>query len=392
MGIVDAPCDSCREQRALVHCALHDARLCLLCDLAAHAAAPSHQRAPLCDSCYAAPAEARCDDLALCAVCATDAARHCHRPAATYTGFPAPAELARILSIEAPSSSPPPDESWIIPDTLVYDNSNIRREHCEIFQGANPVVGKMDETTGSADEALLAHNAGHQDYYQAWTDYIGSAGPLEAGAFQESSYLEVNQPITTSSWSEFFSPWSELVMQPDASLLQHLTMNDTAYDQLPTLDANTNNVRVTSSSSDLVELMMKSNASLLQPLTMNDTAYDQLPVNLMDTSTNNDVSSELPWVCFGTNTGLLGGSSTTDCQDQEASHVVLPEKSCQDPEKRQLAVLRYYNKKKKRRFDKQIMYASRKATADTRKRVKGRFVKASSEQCSSNENMQPKKV
>ncbi|KAG8076472.1 hypothetical protein GUJ93_ZPchr0006g44745 [Zizania palustris] len=385
MGVVDAPCDSCRELRALVHCAQHDARLCLLCDLAAHAAAPSHQRAPLCDSCYAAPADVCGDDLALCAVCAADAARHCHRPAATYTGFPAAAELARILLLDTPS----PEQSWIMPNTLAF-HSDISKKNCEVLQtsvrGANPVVGKMDETTGSTDEALLAHNAAHEDYYQAWTDYIGSAGPQEAGAFQ------VDQPITSSSWSERFLPWYELVMQPDACLRQPLSMNDTAYDLLPTMDANTNNVRVTSSSSDLVELVMKSNASLLQPLTMNDTAYDQLPVNLMDTSTNNDVSSELPWVCFGTDTGLLGGSSMTDCQDQEASHVVLPEKSCQDPEKRQQAKLRYYDKKKKRRFGKQIMYASRKATADTRKRVKGRFVKASSEQCSSNENKQPKQI
>ncbi|PSS12093.1 Zinc finger protein like [Actinidia chinensis var. chinensis] len=40
------------------------------------------------------------------------------------------------------------------------------------------------------------------------------------------------------------------------------------------------------------------------------------------------------------------------------------------------AMLRYKEKKKTRRFDKHIRYESRKARADTRKRVKGRFVKA----------------
>ncbi|XP_004310121.1 PREDICTED: zinc finger protein CONSTANS-LIKE 14-like [Fragaria vesca subsp. vesca] len=40
------------------------------------------------------------------------------------------------------------------------------------------------------------------------------------------------------------------------------------------------------------------------------------------------------------------------------------------------AMLRYKEKKKNRRYDKHIRYESRKARADTRKRVKGRFVKA----------------
>ncbi|KAI5428042.1 hypothetical protein KIW84_033160 [Lathyrus oleraceus] len=40
------------------------------------------------------------------------------------------------------------------------------------------------------------------------------------------------------------------------------------------------------------------------------------------------------------------------------------------------AMLRYKEKKKTRRFDKHIRYESRKARADTRKRVRGRFVKA----------------
>lgn len=41
------------------------------------------------------------------------------------------------------------------------------------------------------------------------------------------------------------------------------------------------------------------------------------------------------------------------------------------------AMLRYKEKKKHRRYDKQIRYESRKTRADTRKRFKGRFVKAS---------------
>nr|CAN82066.1 hypothetical protein VITISV_037472 [Vitis vinifera] len=38
--------------------------------------------------------------------------------------------------------------------------------------------------------------------------------------------------------------------------------------------------------------------------------------------------------------------------------------------------MRYREKKKNRKFDKRVRYASRKARADVRQRVKGRFVKA----------------
>ncbi|XP_042429706.1 zinc finger protein CONSTANS-LIKE 9-like isoform X1 [Zingiber officinale] len=44
------------------------------------------------------------------------------------------------------------------------------------------------------------------------------------------------------------------------------------------------------------------------------------------------------------------------------------------------AMIRYREKKKTRRYDKQIRYESRKARADTRKRVKGRFVKSTEEE------------
>ncbi|KAG2655392.1 hypothetical protein PVAP13_1KG008220 [Panicum virgatum] len=47
-------------------------------------------------------------------------------------------------------------------------------------------------------------------------------------------------------------------------------------------------------------------------------------------------------------------------------------------EKRQEAKQRYKDKKKNRKFGKQIMYVSRKVRADTRNRVKGRFAKACS--------------
>ncbi|KAK8676240.1 hypothetical protein V6N13_034292 [Hibiscus sabdariffa] len=84
---------------------------------------------------------------------------------------------------------------------------------------------------------------------------------------------------------------------------------------------------------------------------------------------NNEPESEAvePLTCDST-THVQDG---TECMDDEA-------KAKMDmAQNRNSAMLRYKEKKKHRRFDKQIRYESRKARADTRIRVKGRFVKAS---------------
>ncbi|CAK9187691.1 unnamed protein product, partial [Ilex paraguariensis] len=81
----------------------------------------------------------------------------------------------------------------------------------------------------------------------------------------------------------------------------------------------------------------------------------------------------------------LTESSTGEYQDCGASSMLLmgeppwcppcPESSFPSTS-RSSAVLRYKEKKKARKFEKKVRYASRKARADVRKRVKGRFVKA----------------
>ncbi|CAL9167466.1 unnamed protein product [Musa hybrid cultivar] len=88
-------------------------------------------------------------------------------------------------------------------------------------------------------------------------------------------------------------------------------------------------------------------------------------------------------LCFS---GLTGESSAGDYQDCGMSTMLLmgepawypvgPEISSLPTARRDSAVMRYKEKKKKRRFLKKIRYASRKARADVRKRIKGRFVKA----------------
>ncbi|AQK67733.1 Zinc finger protein CONSTANS-LIKE 12 [Zea mays] len=108
------PCDNCAAQRALLHCAQLGTRLCLPCDVPVHAAAAFHERAPLCERCHAAAAAARCavHRASFCAPCARaagcDAESHARCPTRFYTGFPDPADLARILYVDVPPVDVPP--------------------------------------------------------------------------------------------------------------------------------------------------------------------------------------------------------------------------------------------------------------------------------------------
>uniref|UniRef100_A0A0D6QR80 CCT domain-containing protein n=1 Tax=Araucaria cunninghamii TaxID=56994 RepID=A0A0D6QR80_ARACU len=68
------------------------------------------------------------------------------------------------------------------------------------------------------------------------------------------------------------------------------------------------------------------------------------------------------------------GVSPSCLKDEPPWHPTSPETAFSQA--RDSAMLRYKEKKKARKFEKKIRYASRKARADVRKRVKGRFVKA----------------
>ncbi|KAA8526643.1 hypothetical protein F0562_008154 [Nyssa sinensis] len=116
------------------------------------------------------------------------------------------------------------------------------------------------------------------------------------------------------------------------------------------------------------------------------------PASSIAASADSMMSSKTePYLCFTRQahsglsfSGVTGESSAGDYQDCGASSVLLtgePPWCPPCPENhpsasRSSAVLRYREKKAARKFEKRVRYASRKARADVRRRVKGRFVKA----------------
>ncbi|XP_039686694.1 zinc finger protein CONSTANS-LIKE 12 isoform X4 [Medicago truncatula] len=100
-----------------------------------------------------------------------------------------------------------------------------------------------------------------------------------------------------------------------------------------------------------------------------------MPLEFPQSQTHSGISIQLP--------NINGESNVAELLDCGLPPVFHPGESHWEsnlegacPQARDKAKMRYQEKKKTRTFGKQIRYASRKARADTRKRVKGRFVKA----------------
>ncbi|KAL6629314.1 hypothetical protein ACP70R_029079 [Stipagrostis hirtigluma subsp. patula] len=357
----DVVCGWCVRQRALVYCARHAGRFCLPCDVEAHAVEHCHERAPLCDGCHAAPAAAHCHDHQgwLCAGCARvagcDGDRHSRCPVRAYTGVPMPEDIVRILSGGTPPPPPPPPLPE--PDTWVPDLVNIELPHL---------------STSAWDDASIISELRPDSLVENGGNFDGQIGAEIAGS----------AALLTGDGDDLFAEqdWPNL--------------NDGGLDNF---DFAAHDPNLSSSAVNSVDqkggITFEASSSLACQLSSVSTNTGS-SVNLELNFCTNDMpvlpSDEFPAGYFGT--GLPPGppavSGTMGYQDPEAPQASsMPEKSSQDMEartkqreKRQQAKQRYNEKKKNRRFGKQIMYESRKARADTRNRVKGRFAKSNSDQ------------
>ncbi|KAL6848403.1 hypothetical protein ACP4OV_021697 [Aristida adscensionis] len=343
-------CGFCRAQRALLHCAQHAARFCLPCDVKVHAAEPRHERAPLCDGCHAAPAAARCREhqAALCAPCALaaacDADRHRRVPSRTYTGFPEPDDLARILSGGSPPASPPPQLPE--PDTWVPDLVNIELPDL-------PNSGPWDDANiiSELQSDGLVESGGNFDG-QVSAEIAGTAALLTGDG--DDLFAEQDWPNLNDGGLDDFS-----FAAHDSNLSNPI--DPTEFCQFSSMGTNTGS----GVNLELPHVSFCNNDMPLLP-------SDEFPAGYF-------AAAGLP---PGQPPAVSGSVSYQDPEAPQGSS--LQEKSSQDMEertkkreKREQAKQRYNEKKKNRRFGKQIMYESRKARADTRNRVKGRFAKAS---------------
>ncbi|GMY09611.1 zinc finger protein CONSTANS-LIKE 9-like [Fagus crenata] len=394
-------CDFCGEQRSMVYCRSDAACLCLSCDRNVHSAnalSKRHSRTLLCERCNSQPAFVRCSQerISLCQNCdwtghgaSTSASSHKRQTINCYSGCPSAAELSSIWS-------------------FVLDFPSAGESTCEQELGLMSLTENSEKTAWGPSENNMSQNVsdscelndGGMDKSSVW---VGSSSVPEDS---EPHFLDQPAGSANASLPKLCCPGSK---DPEFSEENDL-YDDFNMDEV---DLNFENYEelfgvALSHSEELFEnggidsLFGMKDVSAADSGCQGAVAAEGSSVGLVNVmpacsnaaSADSIISTKTePVHCFTARqghsnlsfSGITGESSPADYQDCGASSMLLmgeppwcppcPESSFQSAN-RSDAVLRYKEKKKTRKFDKRVRYASRKARADVRRRVKGRFVKA----------------
>ncbi|XP_059637129.1 zinc finger protein CONSTANS-LIKE 4-like [Cornus florida] len=314
------PCDSCKLAVALLFCRADSAFMCMDCDSKIHGAnrlASRHERVWMCEVCEQAPAAVTCkaDAAALCVTCDRDI--HSANPLARrhervpVVPFYDTAE-AVVKSTAAAAFLLPATEDWT---TVADDNPNV---HSGLADAEAP-ASWMD--LPNPNPKIL-------------TD-VPDMKSIELLFSDSDQFLNLDYPIPFNT--QF-----------------HQEQRNSGADSV---------VPVQTVKAPLPEKMMKYSPDNCFEI---DFTQSKMSSSSMDVGVVPEGSSMSDMsYSFGQNM-----SSSMDLGGSAMSQVSQP--SGLDREAR---VLRYREKRKNRKFEKTIRYASRKAYAETRPRIKGRFAK-----------------
>ncbi|KAL8171504.1 hypothetical protein V2J09_023308 [Rumex salicifolius] len=331
-------CDTCRSSPSRVYCTADAAYLCASCDARLHASAPGHDRVWVCESCERLPAAFVCkaDAASLCADC--DARVHSANPLASrHQRFPisgclygAPAtNLGRRLFGSVPTVGDTADgfdeddedeaASWLISNPSNNNNNNMSKDTnnkngCSLGgEVVDEYLDLVEFDIGGGDNGKLNNESyKHHDIQHSHHEHHQYTVPIGVGQGNEHMHE------------------------------QHSFQMNLDYDRVKSDHFAYNN-----------GLSMAHSMSV-----------SSLDVGVVPESTTSEMSTS--HVRSSKGTIALFSSNTTPLQQ-------IPTQL--SPMDREARVLRYREKKKTRKFEKTIRYASRKAYAEMRPRIKGRFAK-----------------
>ncbi|XP_055812852.1 zinc finger protein CONSTANS-LIKE 4-like [Solanum dulcamara] len=319
-------CDSCKTTSATVFCRADSAFLCLGCDCKIHAAnklASRHARVWVCEVCEQAPASFTCkaDAAALCVTCDRDI--HSANPLARrHERFPVvpfyDSAVAKCYGGGGGDDDDDDDEKY--------------------FDGTNENPSQPEEEAEAASWILPTPKEGTDQYKSA--DYLFN---------DMDSYLDIDlmpceqKPHIVHQQQHQHGHYSSdgvVPVQNNNKASTHLP--GPVVDGFPTYE-----VDFTGSKPYMYNF---SSQSISQSVSSSSMDVGVVP----DHSTMADVS----------NTFVMNSSAGADGVPNPVSGL-----------DREARVMRYREKRKNRKFEKTIRYASRKAYAETRPRIKGRFAK-----------------
>uniref|UniRef100_A0A5B7A7W7 Putative B-box type zinc finger protein with CCT domain isoform 1 n=1 Tax=Davidia involucrata TaxID=16924 RepID=A0A5B7A7W7_DAVIN len=379
-------CDFCGEQRSMVYCRSDVASLCLSCDRNVHSAnalSRRHSRTLLCERCNSQPAFVRCveERMSLCQNCnwmghdgSSLVSTHKRLTLNCYSGCPSAAELSTIWSfiLDFPSAADSTCEQGF-GSMSISDNS---MRNCQ---------GPPENNNGQDAPVMVEVNdVKDMDKSGIW---LGSSSMPQLNIKPHN----VDQPAVSANAT---SPKIARTKVPG------ICEDDCFYEDfdMDEVDLNIENYE------ELFGVALNNPEQLFEDGI--DSLFGMKDVSGVDSNYQNGLSNELvhalqpacsnaasadsiissktePKFCFTRQghcnlsfSGLTGESSAGDYQLMGEPPWCSPCPENHPSASRSSAVMRYKEKKKARKFEKRVRYASRKARADVRRRVKGRFIKA----------------
>ncbi|KAK9118758.1 hypothetical protein Scep_016851 [Stephania cephalantha] len=323
-------CHTCRAAASVVYCRADMAYLCAGCDARVHAAnrvASRHERVWVCEACESAPAAFTCkaDAAALCATC--DADIHSANPLARRH------HRVPIMPISGCLYGPPATEA-------------VARE------GGFLEYEEEDDDEEAASWLLLNPTTGGGVKNNNGVDNQGNNGYLFGGDVEEYlDLVELNNNNNSCNESQY----------PDHNLEgldgQDQVKNDGSECVVPVQQHNYQDLEMEYEASKAAFSYSTTTGTLSHSVSFSSMDASIVP----DSKMINDI----------TNSHSRSPKGTIDLFSSPPLQVP-PQFTPMDREAR---VLRYREKRKTRKFEKTIRYASRKAYAETRPRIKGRFAK-----------------
>nr|AEP02851.1 heading day 1 [Oryza rufipogon] len=387
------PCDGCRAAPSVVYCRADAAYLCASCDARVHAAnrvASRHERVRVCEACEQAPAALACraDAAALCVACDVQvhsanplARRHQRVPVAPLPAItiPATSVLAEAVVATATVLGGKDEEvdSWLILSKDSNNNNNNNNSNSsnngmyfgevdEYFDlvrynsyydnnnndNSNSNSSNNDNDNDNNDNSNSSNNGMYFGEVDEYFDLVGYNSyydnriennqdqqyGMHEQQEQQQQQQEMQKEFAEKEGSECVVP-SQITMLSEQ---QHSGYGVVGADQAASMTAGV------SAYTDSIS---------------NSISFSSMEAGIVPDSTVIDMPNSSILTPAGA-INLFSGPSL-----QMSLHF-----SSMDREAR---VLRYREKKKARKFEKTIRYETRKAYAEARPRIKGRFAKRS---------------
>ncbi|CAN8258491.1 unnamed protein product [Cochlearia groenlandica] len=374
---MERKCDHCVTIQAVIYCKSDLAKLCLNCDIHIHSVNPlsqMHTRSLICEICISQPSIIHCFDekVSYCQGCHLHTSNcsslgHKLQSLDPYSGCPSMSEFITMWSsILEPSFS-----SLFYPFVGSFPSND---QNNDLFGMAK--MNEIDGLIGSSSYSMVPHNI---SYTQNLNDqspnffYVESKGCPDLVPKLEKGEKDLcDEGLNLDNARLNFDVGDDIIgfsSQEHIEFMNHSIQNNLLIDK--------NNIYINPSNFAIYNSLkaLPSGQQVCASYQMNiNNGLPLLTSHAMLGQTNPTMPRAISTITR--ENSLLDYYEDCEFIMNDSPWELSSLEPISTPETRNRAKLRYKEKKLKRTFGKHIRYASRKARADTRKRVKGRFVKS----------------